>query len=689
MTPLRLMPLLLASIVLVGCTRSDGGGERKAKKSTVRETDDTSVALEDLRTAPGVATYREVLRRLNPILNKQAELRLSDPQKAWLEKAGLGPDDFVEIDARTFRPLDAHHLDASYLVRDVARMLEVVGLDPLEQTKCILAWVDRRVLLHQHGQEGMPTAYVLRAGFGGPGDRSAVFIAVLGQLRIPACVLAEPRATEPSLVAVLVDKKAYLFDPRMGLPVPTADRKGVATWTQLRDQPDLGKFIDLSPAQIAKLEARLMAPLEALSPRMEYLERLLRGEEANVGSDRIVLHVDVAQSERIFAEAGLPLVGLWNPNAELGPLYALRRFLPADVGGRDVTNRLARFTADQVPSEHFYTQYAKLRLLGEPGLRNAVDQTKVAQLDKVTRELFDLYYLQPQEMLVRGKTEEMPRRLDRIRTMLEEAEPIEANEDSALARSAAKWRKRADEAYYALVRDDPTGGEKVGRLWNEDALDWLQRPARELPVKASEAQILTRLILSAIREPMTEQSNYLLAGLSQDKAERAETLVRNQRRLGKEPKVLEKKAVDAWKNARSGWNRYVERANLGPTSLATQLEAMRRIRGSTEPALAALEHLQFEVHRYASARLQLARAQARLGGAARADLDAVFAELEPIAKSDGPLAKEVDAFGDQLALLPPPVREPFGRRLELLRRDFGANGTFTWTLREIRDVQGK
>ena len=119
---------------------------------------------------------------------------------------------------------------------------------------------------------------------------------------------------------------------------------------------------------------------------------------------------------------------------------------------------------------------------------------------------------------------------------------------------------------------------------------------------------------------------------------------------------------------------------------------MRRIRGSTGPAPpAADEHLQFDGHIvHASARLPLARATGQLpGGTAKADLDAVFAELEPIAKSDGPLAKEVDAFLDQLVVLPPPVREPFGRRLEGSCGHSAASSTATWTLREIRDVQGK
>ena len=342
-----------------------------------------------------------------------------------------------------------------------------------------------------------------------------------------------------------------------------------------------------------------------------------------------------------------------------------------------------------MPTGRYLAQYAKLRLLGEPGQPSAIDRIKVEELVKVTQSLFDLYYVEPQEMLVRGKTEKMPRQLDRIRSMLDETEAAEANDDPPLAQSAAQWRKRADDAYLAMVRNDPSAAEKVGRLWSEESLDWLLRPDRETAMRNKEAQILTRLILSAIRETMAEQANFLLAGLSQDKAERAETLAQFQRRQRKETKMLDRNATDAWKNARSGWTRYVDRSNLGPTSLAAQLDALHRVRNSPEMALASLEHLQLEVHRYASARLQLARARSCVGGDVGPELDAVIAELEPIARTDGPLAREADTVGDQLALLPPPLREPFQRRLNFLRRDFGDDGYLAWTIREIRDVRGK
>jgi len=398
-------------------------------------------------------------------------------------------------------------------------MLEISSLDELEQAKVAVDWVDRRILLHQHGQDGLPAAYVLRAGYGGPGDRAAAMLAMLQQMRIDGCVLALPGATEPSLVAVLVKKDAYLFDPRTGRPVPGPDGS-IATWKQLRDRPQLGEFVDLGPKAVARLETRFMVPHESLSPRMKYVEGLLQGEETHVGGERIGLYIDVVALDRARAEAGLPEAKLWNPGPDVGPLYALRRLLPAEEGGRDTAKRLQRFTLNLVPMGPVYAQYGKLGLLGD--LNNAVDRMKLDELLKVTATLFDLYYAQPQEMLVRGKTESMPRRLDRILTMVADAEMADANNEKGLQQAAATWRKRANDAFVLIVRNDPAGPEKVAKLWNEESLIYLLDPRLEGAPRAKEQQILTRLILSAIREPMTEQANFLLAGLSQDRAEKAE-----------------------------------------------------------------------------------------------------------------------------------------------------------------------
>ena len=183
---------------------------------------------------------------------------------------------------------------------------------------------------------------------------------------------------------------------------------------------------------------------------------------------------------------------------------------------------------------------------------------------------------------------------------------------------------------------------------------------------------------------MAEQANFLNAALSQDKAERAEAVLGRVRMQKKDPKFADQKAADAWKNSRGGWNAYLGSSNHGPSDLADQLKAIRQLRGSPELALAYLEHVELQLHRFASAKMQLARAQARLGKQ-QVDLEAVAVELDPIAAADGPLAKEVEAFRELLGVLPPGARETWSRRLDLLRRDYGPDGHLAWTIRELRD----
>src|SRR5205085_8200892 len=81
--------------------------------------------------------------------------------------------------------------------------------------------------------------------------------------------------------------------------------------------------------------------------------------------------------------------------------------------------------------------------------------------------LFDNYYVQPGEMLIRGKTDSLPRRLERIRTVIEDAEFATPQEEQDLLKQAAAWRERVNAAYLALSRE-PDGGRKVGAIWAED-----------------------------------------------------------------------------------------------------------------------------------------------------------------------------------------------------------------------------
>ena len=433
-------------------------------------------------------------------------------------------------------------------------MLEVAGLDPLQRA--------RRNPCSRLGRPSRPSApaWPGRNADGAMSFRPASASPAIGRpcsspfsvssASPPACSPSHVQA-HPCLVAVLVDKEAYLFDPRMGLPVPTADHEGVATWTQLRDQPELGNFVDLDPAQITQLPV-------AHGPAGSHCRRAWSTwsgssrEEANVGGDRIVLHVDVAQSERVFAEAGLRPIGLWRSESRARTAARSAAFSPR--GGRGPGCHEPACAVHGRPG----AVGALLRPIREaPAARQAGPARRrrsnaVAQLDKVTaaRKLFDLYLLQPQEMLGYAAR---PRRCRVASTRSRRCSKCGSHrgerEVPHLGRSTAKWHCERFEAR----RNVTPGQRRSDRRRKSPAdsgtrtrLDWLQRPARELPVKASSADLPGQADPRASRTADGAQVNYLpgrpVAGQGGNRPRRWS---RYQRRLGEESKVSEQNAVDA------------------------------------------------------------------------------------------------------------------------------------------------
>ena len=127
-------------------------------------------ALEALSRADTLANIKEAGHLLNKHLSKLESrdvIQLSkENRQALTSFFGLDKEELEVVEARTFRPLDAHHLQMCFLLRDASRMLDQPGLDPLEQARMALAWVDRQVLLRESSGPLVPPYYVLRAGQG-------------------------------------------------------------------------------------------------------------------------------------------------------------------------------------------------------------------------------------------------------------------------------------------------------------------------------------------------------------------------------------------------------------------------------------------------------------------------------------------------------------------------------------------
>ena len=142
-------------------------------------------------------------------------------------------------------------------------------------------------------------------------------------------MLEPPKVDRPPVVwicAALIDGRAYLFDARVGLPIPGPGGEGVATLEQAMTDPSILERMNL-PGQdpyATSMASLLASPTKIgvlidssqgyFSPKM----KLLQGELA--GKNRTILHRDASELRRHFAEVlgdRLGTVGLWSLPVEV------------------------------------------------------------------------------------------------------------------------------------------------------------------------------------------------------------------------------------------------------------------------------------------------------------------------------------------------------------------------------------
>jgi len=150
----------------------------------------------------------------------------------------------------------------------------------------------------------------------------------------------------------LVDNDIYLFDTRLGLPLP-GDPNKIATLKEVRARPQLLKNLsadpklpyDVSAEQVKKLEILASCNLSAMSPRMQYLTDVLAPVEG------VRLWGDPANALKRFQHAvandasGIRVRG-WNQTGDVNtPVRIARYFLPKSEGGVDSSSRRDRTIA--------------------------------------------------------------------------------------------------------------------------------------------------------------------------------------------------------------------------------------------------------------------------------------------------------------------------------------------------------
>ena len=168
------------------------------------------------------------------------------------------------------------------------------------------------------GYAHMPVQVLLH-GHGDAWERGRVFILLCRQLGVDAVMLGlvdEEVSTTPQgwLPAVMIGKELYLFDTRLGLPVPGLEGQGIATLSQVVSDPAVleqlnvkgGEEYPVGPTQLKNIVALIDAEPQAFARRMQLLQTALPK------AHRLVLSVLPSQLEPTLRKSkGISTVSLW------------------------------------------------------------------------------------------------------------------------------------------------------------------------------------------------------------------------------------------------------------------------------------------------------------------------------------------------------------------------------------------
>lgn len=227
---------------------------------------------------------------------------------AELEPTGLTPPAIPEAllpkEARDYfaRELydaqDGQYIRSCYLAKQIGAHVGAATDAERDRIVQLFEWVCRNVSLLPEDELTPPLGVyeVLVLGRGRAMERAIVFGEILRQLRLDSVILHPDKTLEedsPWLMGVLLDGKIYLFDPRLGIPLPQGDVPKTAritvpaTLDQLLKHPEWLEPLaarsdqpyEPSLEQLESAQVSVLTPAMGWSARMWRLEQLLPGDQ--------------------------------------------------------------------------------------------------------------------------------------------------------------------------------------------------------------------------------------------------------------------------------------------------------------------------------------------------------------------------------------------------------------------------
>ena len=214
---------------------------------------------------PESEMLRQIVDRLNQWLQDQQAPAgwVPDPMIGSLPEPMAELPQVKDLAAMDFSRFDGYALREAAWLRDVSKWTGGDTIDELQRAGNIFDWMVRNIQIEDDYPDRIPMFpwETLLFGRGTADERAWLFILLLRQAKIDAALLAideqggekegeggkdQDKKTEGSLpelpplektaaeqfrpwcVGALIDGKAYLFDPRLGLPIPP---RTASQWT--------------------------------------------------------------------------------------------------------------------------------------------------------------------------------------------------------------------------------------------------------------------------------------------------------------------------------------------------------------------------------------------------------------------------------------------------------------------------
>ena len=281
--------------------------------------------LDDLRFSLDDADYQRQAQWLDDISYLQQTLWLHDiAQRVRREPPSSRLKPWLQEIEKTIGIPEAEQLALAERMLDwTTRNIQLDTLPPSPRGPEATAGKTETELPAQRGEIGpgyrqLPLQVLLH-GHGDAHERGRVFVLLCRQVGIEAIMLGfaeqQSAARRAWLPAALVGGKLYLFEAGLGLPVPGADGKGVATLDQIQKEPQLLEQLNVAglpayPVGEKDLKQGVWAMIDAepaaLSRRMQLLQAAMPAKV------RLALTVQPAQLDKPLRDAGARPVILWS-----------------------------------------------------------------------------------------------------------------------------------------------------------------------------------------------------------------------------------------------------------------------------------------------------------------------------------------------------------------------------------------